>query len=94
VRIVLRLVLTVVMDALLLIAGLLLARIVIEFFGQLASVPLANQLKHLSDIFLPSLGFSAIPTPYHGKFDVDAAAVLVGVLAVEWVVAFARRLTR
>jgi len=91
VRTVIRIALTVAMDAMLLLAALLLGRVVIEFFGQLAGVPGASLVIRLSDLVVLPLGLTEIPTPYHGVFDVNASVTLVAALGVEWVAAVARR---
>jgi hypothetical protein len=90
-RSILRIVLTVIMDALLVFAAFVLARVVILFFGQLSAVPAANQIAHLTDHFLLPLTFTNITTPYHGTFDVLASVTLVAALVVEWIVGVVRR---
>lgn len=93
-RHVLRLLLTVVMNVLLLIAALLLARIVIEFFGHLSSAGWAISYMDLTRPLAHSFGLGRIATPYRGVFDFNAGAMLGAVLLVEWVLAFVRRFVR
>lgn len=93
-RSVLKLLLTVVMNLLLFVAALLLARIVIEFFGRVGAYPLAVRFMELTSPLVPSLDLGSIATPYRGVFDYDAGATLVGVLAAEWVAALLRRFVR
>lgn len=90
-RTVLRIALTVVMNALLVVAALLLGRVVIEFFSQASAVPGATEIARLSDVFVLPVGLTSIPTPYRGVFDVAAVVTLMAVLAAEWVVALVRR---
>jgi len=91
VRSVVRLLLTVVMNVLLVVAALLLARIVIGFFGRFDASPLATQFMDLTAPLVRDLGFDAIKTPYGGTFDVDAGVMLVVAFAAEWLVAVVRR---
>ena len=93
-RHVLRLLLTVVMNVLLFVAALLLARIVIGFFGHLSSAPWATQYMDLTQPLVPSFHLGHIATPYRGVFDSNAGAMLGAVLVVEWVLAFVRRFVR
>lgn len=93
-RSVLKLLLTVVMNLLLFVAALLLARIVIDFFGRLGSEPLAAQYMRLTSPLVPSLDLGSITTPYRGVFDYSAGATLLGVLAAEWIAALLRRFVR
>lgn len=90
-RSIVRLLLTVVMNALLIVAGLLVARIVIGFFGRLGADPWATQLIGLTAPLVPKLGLGTMVTPYRGIFDFNAGAALAGSLALEWVVALLRR---
>ena len=93
-RVVLRLLLTIVMDLLLLLAALVLARIVIAFFGHLSSAAWAKQLMGYTRLLVHSFGLGHMKTPYGGVFDYDEGAVLGVVLVAEWAVAFARRFVR
>jgi len=94
VRHVLRLLLTVVMDVLLVIAALLLARIVIGFFGHLSSATWAVQYMDLTQGLVPSFGLGHMASPYRGVFDFNAGAMLGAVLLGEWALAFVRRFVR
>ena len=93
-RHVLRLLLTVVMDVLLFVAALVLARIVIEFFGHLSSAGLAKQYMDLTRPLAYSFGLGHIATPYRGVFDFNDGALLGAVLIVEWALSFVRRFVR
>lgn len=90
-RSVVRLLLTVVMNVLLVVAALLLARIVIGFFGRFDASPLATQFMDLTAPLVRDFGFEAIKTPYGGVFDVNTGALLVATFAAEWFVAVVRR---
>jgi hypothetical protein len=91
---VLRLLLTIVMDLLLLAAGLVLARIVIAFFGHLSSAAWAKQFMDYTKMLVHPFGFGHMKTPYGGRFDYNEGAVLGLVLVAEWVVSFVRRFVR
>jgi hypothetical protein len=82
------------MNLLLVVAALLLARVIIEFFGHLGTVALATETMRLTGPLVLPVGLGRIVSPYRGVFDLDAAATLGIVLAFEWVVAFVRRLAR
>jgi hypothetical protein len=90
----LRLLLTVVMDLLLVVAAVLLARILIAFFGHLSSATLARRFLDLTRPLAHSFGLGHIVTPYRGVFDFNEGAMLGVVLVAEWVAAFLRRFVR
>ena len=90
-RSVFRLLLTLVMDALLLVAALLLLRVVVEFFGQVSGQSWAVQIHRLSSLVVLPFPFRTTPSPYHGVFDVNASATLPVALVAEWVVGMVRR---
>jgi hypothetical protein len=87
-------VLTVLMNALVLVAGVLLARVVVLFFGQIAGTSWARAIVLLSSYAVAPLGLGRLATPYQGRFDIDAAVTVVGLLAAEWVMAQWRRSVR
>ena len=82
---------TLVMDALVLAAVVVLARIVLLFFGHVAAMPLSRTVADLAARAVVPFGFAPVPTPYAGVFDLNAAATVVAVLAVEWLVGVLRR---
>ena len=90
-RSVVRLLLTVIMNVLLVAAALVVARIVIGFFGRLSSASWATQVMDFTAPLVPPLHLGAIVTPYRGSFDFDAGATLAGLLAAEWLIALLRR---
>jgi len=85
-----RTVILVIMDLIVVLAVLLTARIVVEFFGVLASQGWAEALVSLTE---PLAGFgigSEVKTPYGGVFDVPATIVVIVLLAVEWLLGVVR----
>lgn len=87
----LRNILLVLMDLLIVIALLLVARLVVEFFGVLASQSWSRIVLALSKPFVLPFGVKAIATPYGGFFDANAALSVLAFLFVEWAVSLARR---
>lgn len=94
VRRLVRMLLTLLMDVLVLVAVVLLARIVVEFFAQLSAQDWAGQVLRYSKMIVAPLGLTNVTSPYHGTFDVDAGVTLLGALAAEWFVALWRDLLR
>lgn len=86
-----RTVVTVVMDVVVALVVALVVHLVISFFGQLSSVPWGSGLLKLTRLAVVPMGFPAVPTPYGGAFDVNAAATSFILLAVEWVLGLVRR---
>jgi len=85
-----RTILTVVMDLLVVVAIAETLRIVVMFFGQLASQGWGKVVIALTDPITIDFGAKAITTPYGGKFDVDAAITVVIVLVIEFVLSVVR----
>jgi len=85
-----RTILTVVMDLLVVVAIAETLRIVVMFFGQLASQGWGKVVIALTDPITIDFGAKAITTPYGGKFDVDAAITVVIVLLIEFVLSVVR----
>ncbi|MDO8963705.1 MAG: hypothetical protein Q7W30_04345 [Coriobacteriia bacterium] len=82
---------TIIMDLLVVVAVVLLAHLVIVFFGQLASQPWAEGVVRLTSRLIAPLGVAAIKTPYGGIFDVNAALTILIVLGGEWILGTVRR---
>ena len=82
--------LTVVMDVLVFLAIALTARLVVLFFGQLASLGWAQAIIAFTKWFTVPFGAPAIKTPYGGIFEVNAAITIALLLAVEWVLSSVR----
>ncbi len=85
-----RTLLTVVMDVFVVLAVAETARIVVTFFGRLASQGWAEVLLAVTDRVTIPLGIDAIKTPYGGAFDVDAAITVGAMLLVEWALSVIR----
>lgn len=83
-------IITVVMDILVVLAVVEAARLVVSFFGQVASQGWAAAIIALTDPITLGLGFAAIKTPYGGVFDVDAAATVVALVVLESVLSLVR----
>jgi hypothetical protein len=82
---------TVVMDVLVIVAVLLVAHMVVSFFGQLSGAAWGKGLLNLTRLAVVPLGVSPIATPYGGTFDVNAACTILLLLGGEWVLGLARR---
>lgn len=83
--------LTLVMDALVLIAVCATLGIIVRFFGSLASTSVGESYLRFASLLRLPAGFSDIPTPYGGSFDVNAAVTVAVVLVAEWALSVARR---
>lgn len=80
-----RRILSLAMNVFVFLAILATARLVVEFFGQLAAQGWGKALVSLSNPLILSFGVAPIKTPYGGIFDVAAAFMIVIFLAAEWV---------
>jgi len=79
-----RTIITIFMNVLIAVAIVLTARLVIEFFGQLAAQEWGKALIALSNPLIIPFGIEGIKTPYGGVFDVNAGLLILLVLAAEW----------
>jgi len=79
-----RTIISIFLNLLIVVAIVLTARLVVEFFGQLAAQQWGKALVALSQPLLIPFGLEGIKTPYGGVFDVNAAMMIVLVLAAEW----------
>jgi putative copper export protein len=86
-----RTVVTLVMDVLVAVVVVSLAHLVAGFFGSVASSQWGKGLLGVSGLFVLPLGIAPIPTPYAGVFDVNAAATVMALLGVEWMLGLVRR---
>ena len=86
-----RTLITVLMDILVLVAVIGLAHLVVSFFGQLSHTGWGSGLLQLTRYAVLPLGLGPIETPYGGVFDVNAAATIVALLGVEWLLGAVRR---
>lgn len=85
-----RSILTIVMDLLVAVAIALTVRLIVVFFGQLASQAWAEAVVNFTALFVIPFGIDTIKTPYGGYFDVSAALTIVVVLVIEWVLSVIR----
>ncbi len=85
-----RIVLTILMDLLIIVAIALTVRMVVVFFGALSSTQWGKVISTLTDVVTLPLGIAAIKTPYGGVFDVNAAVTIGALLLIEWVLSLAR----
>ena len=79
-----RTLLTVAIDALVVIAIALAIRQVIVFSGAVSHQSWAAAYAALVSHLVIPFGFPNIKTPYGGTFDVDNAATIILVVAAEW----------
>lgn len=85
-----RTILLVLMDVLIFLAICVTARVVVQFFGQLASQSWAETLLALTKPLVIPFGVSPIHTPYAGVFSVDGALTIVVYVVVDWVLSVVR----
>lgn len=85
-----RTIVAVIMNVLIVVAILLTARILVEFFGQLAAQDWAQTIIALTNPLVIPFGVDGITTPYGGFLDVNAALTVVLVLAAEWLLSGVR----
>ena len=85
-----RTLITVVMNILVFVAILLTIRLVVMFFGSIASMQWAESFVAITDLVVIPFGAEPIKTPYGGVFDVNAAITVVALLLAEWVLSLAR----
>lgn len=62
---------------------LILARIILLFFGQLKTVPGYEQVINLTKPFILSVETGKIETPYDGQFDLSATITLLLIIVLE-----------
>ncbi len=86
----LRLLLTIVMNVLFVVAIAVTGRLVVEFFGAIAATTFGDALIRVTDLLVPPFGLPVVRTPYGGVFDVDAAVTVVLLLLFEWALSVAR----
>ena len=85
-----RTLLTVVMNVLVFVAIALTVRLVVMFFGQIASMDWAKAVVSVTNLLVIPFGIEPIKTPYGGVFDANAALTILVVLVAEWVLSLAR----
>jgi hypothetical protein len=72
-------------DLLVVVAIVLTARVLVEFFGQLAAKPWGHAVIALTNPIVLPLGVTAPKTPYGGTFDVNACLTVIVLVALDWV---------
>lgn len=82
--------LTIVMNVLVIVAIVLTVRLVVLFFGQLASQDWAKTFQAFTDLLVIPFGLEPIKTPYGGVFDINAALTILVLLLAEWVLSTVR----
>lgn len=85
-----RTLLTVLMDLLVVLAVAVVIRLVVAFFGVLASQGWGEVVLAITAPVTIPFGIAGIKTPYGGVFDVNAALTVVAYLLVEWILSIVR----
>jgi hypothetical protein len=86
-----RVITTVVMDLIVVVAVVGLTHLVVSFFGSMAGTSWGKGLLGLTRFAVVPMGIPSIATPYGGFFVVDAVVTVLVLLAVEWVLGVLRR---
>jgi hypothetical protein len=86
-----RVLVTVVMDILIAVVVALVVHLIVYFFGTLSGNAWGAGLLKLTRLAVIPMGFKAVPTPYGGVFDINAAGTMFLLLALEWVLGVVRR---
>jgi hypothetical protein len=86
-----RTIITLLMDVLVAVAVMGLAHLVVAFFGSVSGSGVGKGILGVTGLFVLPLGIAAIPTPYGGIFEVNAAATVLGLLGAEWLLGLVRR---
>jgi uncharacterized protein YggT (Ycf19 family) len=81
---------SIIMNVLILLAIAITARLVVEFFGQLAAQDWGKALVALTNPLVIPFGLDAIKTPYGGIFDVNAGIMVAVFLGAEWILSGVR----
>lgn len=86
----LRMIVTIAMDVLVVVAVALTIRLCVVFFGQLEQQGWGQLVIALTNPIVIPFGVLAIKTPYGGFFEVNTALTVVVVLLVEWILSSVR----
>ena len=81
---------TIIMDLLVVLAVILTASVVVQFFGSLAAQTWGQAIVKIGDLMTLPAGIAAIKTPYGGIFDANAVLTIVVFLLAEWVLSVVR----
>jgi len=85
-----RSVIRIVMNLLIVVAVIDTARIVVQFFGTLATQSWGEALIRITDLTVIPFGVELMKTPYGGIFDVDAGLTVAVLLLIEWALSYAK----
>lgn len=85
-----RTVILIVMDVLVLVAVLITARVIVQFFGSVASQAWAKSLVSVTDPIVHLSITQPVKTPYGGIFDLPAVIAVIAILAAEWILGAVR----
>lgn len=85
-----RTIVSIVMNVLVLLAIAVTARLVVEFFGQLAAQQWGKLIIALTNPLVIPFGLDPIKTPYGGVFDVNAGITVAVFLGAEWLLSSIR----
>ncbi len=85
-----RKILIVLMDVLIALAVAVTARLIVAFFGVLASQGWGELVLSVTKPLTIPFGIGAIKTPYGGVFEVNAALTIAAYLVAEWALSIAR----
>lgn len=85
-----RTIVALIMNVLIVVAVVLTARIVVEFFGQLAAQEWGKTIIAVTNPLVIPFGVDGITTPYGGFLDVSAALMVLLVLGAEWLLSGVR----
>ncbi len=86
-----RTIITVVMDVMWVWAAIVVAHLVITFFGALAGADWGKAVLGLTRLVVLPFPLKSVITPYGGHFDVAATVTIVLLLGGEWVLGMVRR---
>lgn len=80
-----RTLITILMDLLIVLAVLLVASLVVQFFGALAGTTWGEAIVKIADLVTLPLGIDPVKTPYGGVFDLDTGVTIGILLMAEWI---------
>lgn len=83
--------LTIVMDVFVIAAVVVVLRVVVQFFGVLASAEWGKGVVSATHFLVVPFGIRPIVTPYGGIFDITAALTVLVLLGIEWALGMARQ---
>lgn len=85
-----RMLLSIVMNILIVLAIIVTVRLGVAFFGQFASQPWGKAVLAFSKPLVIPFGFHPVKTPYGGVFEIDAALTVGVYLLAEWILSGVR----